>query len=84
MGASLKFIFEGEGVVHIDATTDKPIITRDDELDADIIISAPKIVWSDLRAKKLAPHVAAMTRKLRLKGDVVRGMKLAPRIMTAL
>lgn len=84
LGTKLKFVFEGEGVVHIDASMDTPSITRDDSLPADVIIRAPMAIWLDLRAKKLAPHVAAMTRKIKIEGDIVRGMKLAPRIMTVL
>ena len=84
LGTKLKFVFEGEGVVHIDASADTPCVTRDDLLPADVTIRAPMSVWLDLRAKKLAPHVAAMTRKIKIEGDIVRGMKLAPRIMTVL
>lgn len=84
LGAKLKFVFEGEGVVHIDATNDTPVVTRDESLEADITITAPLKIWLDLRAKKIAPHVAAMTRKLKIQGDLARGMKLAPRIMAVL
>lgn len=84
LGARLKFVFEGEGVVHIDASSDVPVVSRDDSKDADITITAPLAVWLDLRAKKLAPHVAAMTRKIKIQGDLTRGMKLAPRIMAVL
>lgn len=84
LGASLKFVFEGEGSVHIDAHTDAPSVSRDDSKPADITVTAPLNVWLDLRAKKLAPHVAAMTRKLRIQGDVAKGMRLAPRIMAVL
>lgn len=84
LGAKLKFVFEGEGCVHIDATSDEPVVTRDDGLQADITVSAPLKVWLDLRARRIAPHVAAMTRKIRIQGDLARGMKLAPRIMAVL
>ncbi len=84
LGASLKFVFEGEGTLHIDATTDVPVVSRDGSQDADITVTAPLKVWLDLRAKKLAPHVAAMTRKIKIQGDLARGMKLAPRIMAVL
>lgn len=84
LGAKLKFVFEGEGAVHIDASSDVPVVSRDDSKEADITVSAPLAVWLDLRAKKLAPHVAAMTRKIKIQGDLTRGMKLAPRIMAVL
>lgn len=84
LGIRLKFIFEGMGVIHIDATTDQPTVTRDGSKPADFTISAPLNIWLDLRAKKLAPHVAAMTRKIKFEGDLVRGLALAPRIMAVL
>lgn len=84
LGIRLKFVFEGDGVVHIDASQDTPVITRDDTLLADLTLIAPLQVWLDLRAKRIAPHVAAMTRKLKFQGDMIRGMKLAPRIMAVL
>lgn len=84
LGTKLKFVFEGEGVVHIDASMETPVVTRDDTLPADVTVRAPLNVWLDLRAKKIAPHVAAMTKKLKIEGDIIRGMKLAPRIMTVL
>lgn len=84
LGASLKFVFEGSGVVHIDATKDVPVITRNDALPADFTVTASLPVWLDLRAKKLAPHVAAMTRKMKFQGDMVKFMKLLPRVMTVL
>lgn len=84
LGVKLKFVFEGQGVVHIDANQDVPVVSRNELAPADVIITAPLSVWLDLRAKKLAPHVAAMTKKIKLQGDIVRGMKLAPRIMKVL
>lgn len=84
LGIRLKFVFEDHGVVHIDATQDPPTVSRDASLPADVAITAPMKVWLDLRAKKISPPVAAMMRKIRLEGDVARGMKLAPRIMAVL
>lgn len=84
LGACLKFVFEGAGVVHIDATKDVPTITRDDTLPADFIVTAPLDIWIQLRAKTIAPHVAAMTRKLKFGGNLVKGMQLIPRVMAVL
>ncbi|MDN0076599.1 SCP2 sterol-binding domain-containing protein [Crenobacter sp. SG2303] len=83
LGARLKFVFEGEGAVHIDASIDPAVVCRDGSLEADITITAPLKVWVDLRAKKLAPHVAALTRKIKISGNLGL-MKLAPRIMAVL
>lgn len=84
LNAKLRFVFEGEGVVHIDATVEPAVVSRDAGLPADFTIIAPLRIWLDLRARKIAPHVAAMTRKLKIEGNVMRGMQLAPRIMTVL
>lgn len=84
LGVTLKFTFEGLGNVFIDARQDEPTLKRDSEDKADFMVSAPLKVWLDLRAKRIAPHVAAMTRKIKFEGDMVKGMKLAPKIMSVL
>lgn len=84
LGVRLKFKFQDLGVIHIDATSSEPVVTRDESLPADLTISAPLNVWLGLRAKTLAPHVAAMTNQLTIEGDLNRGMALAPRIMAVL
>jgi putative sterol carrier protein len=84
LGVTMKFVFEGMGSVFIDARKDEPTLARNLEDKADFNISAPLKVWLDLRDKKLAPHVAAMTRKIKFDGDLVRGLKLAPKVMTVL
>jgi putative sterol carrier protein len=84
LGVTMKFVFEGMGSVFIDARQDIPALTRNLETEADFTVIGPLNVWLDLRAKKLAPHVAAMTRKIKFQGDLVRGLSLAPKIMTVL
>lgn len=84
LGVTLKFTFEGMGNVFIDARQDQPSLSRNSDLKADFMVSAPLKVWMDLRAKRIAPHVAAMTRKIKFEGDMVKGMKLAPKIMAVL
>lgn len=84
LGMKAKLVFEGMGTLNVDTRGDTPVITRGEGEPADITVSAPLQVWLDMRAKKIAPHVAAMTRKLKVEGDLVRGMKLAPHIMGVL
>ncbi len=84
LGVTMKFVFEGQGNVLIDARKDIPTLTRNDEASADFTVVGQLSVWLDLRAKKLAPHVAAMTRKIRFEGDFLKGLSLAPKIMTVL
>lgn len=84
LGVTLKFTFEGMGNVFIDARQDQPSLSRNSDQKADFMVSAPLKVWMDLRAKRIAPHVAAMTRKIKFEGDMVKGMKLAPKIMAVL
>lgn len=81
---TMKFVFEGQGNVLIDARKDIPTLTRSDEAPADFTVVGQLPVWLDLRAEKLAPHVAAMTRKIRFEGDFLKGLSLAPKIMTVL
>lgn len=84
MGIRMKFIFNELGSVHIDASGEIPAVTVNSDQAADFTISANLNVWLDLRAKKIAPHVAAMTRKIKFEGDLVRGMQMAPSIMKVL
>lgn len=84
LGVTLKFTFEGMGNVFIDARQDQPSLSRNSDQKADFMVSAPLKVWMDLRAKRIAPHVAAMTRKIKFEGDMIKGMKLAPKIMAVL
>ncbi len=84
LGVKLRFVFEGMGAVFIDATSDNVVVTQDETLPADVTITAAHNIWLELRAKRLAPHVAAMTRKIKVSGDLVRGMALAPKIMAVL
>lgn len=84
LGVTMKFIFEGMGNVLIDARKELPTLTRNDETAADFTVIGQLDVWLALRAKKLAPHVAAMTRKIRFEGNFVTGLSLAPKIMTVL
>jgi putative sterol carrier protein len=84
LGVTMRFVINGEGAIFIDAARDVPEVTLDAERPADVTISASRDVWLDLRAKKIAPHIAAMTGKLKLKGDVLKGMQLAPRLTAVL
>jgi len=84
LGVTLRFTFEGMGNVFIDARQNQPSLSRNSDQKADFMVSAPLKVWMDLRAKRIAPHVAAMTRKIKFEGDMVKGMKLAPKIMAVL
>lgn len=84
MGIRMKFVFNGLGSVHIDASGETPEVTVNADKPADFTISANLNVWLDLRAKKIAPHVAAMTRKIAFEGDLIRGMQMAPAIMKVL
>lgn len=84
LGLTANFVVDGMGAVNIDATGEQAVVTKGGGLPADITITAPLQVWLDMRAKKLAPHVAAMTRKIRIDGDLMKGMKLAPQLVALL
>jgi putative sterol carrier protein len=83
-GLTMRFVFVGMGSLYIDARRSEPTLERDREGDADFTVTAPLEVWLALRAKKLAPHVAAMTGKMKFSGNVIKGLALAPKIMAVI
>ena len=84
IGLTMRFVFDGHGSVFIDARRDQPTLEVNRQGDADFIVTAPLEVWLQLRAKKIQPHVAAMTGKLKFKGNMLKGLAAAPKIMTVI
>ncbi len=52
LGLTMKFVFEGEGNVLIDARKDVPTLTRNDEAAADFTVIGPLNVWLDSAREK--------------------------------
>lgn len=83
VGTQVKFVFEGMGVLHCDATTSEVVVCNEDK-DAEITVSGPLDIWMKIRSKQMAPHVALMTRRLKLEGNIGKAMSLAPRLVAIL
>ncbi len=73
LGKSLKFDFNGAGVIHIDGGA----VTNDD-LPADCTIQVSQADFEDLARGRLDPAMAMMRGKLKVRGDMTVAMKLQP------
>jgi putative sterol carrier protein len=73
LGKSLKFDFNGAGVIHIDGGA----VTNDD-LPADCTIQVSQADFEDLARGRLDPAMAMMRGKLKVRGDMGVAMKLQP------
>lgn len=76
LGASIKFDFGGDGVIHIDGLSTPNSVTNDDK-DATCVIS---ISMEDFRAMtkgELDPTTAFMMGRLKVDGDMSVAMKLS-------
>ena len=73
LGKSLKFDFNGAGVIHIDGAA----VTNDD-LPADCTIQVSQADFEDLARGRLDPAMAMMRGKLKVRGDMTVAMKLPP------
>ncbi len=82
LGVTVKFVLEGMGNLFIDARHDLPILSRNDETDADFTVIGPFKVWLDLRARRTVPYAAVMTGRVKFKGDLKRGLSFAPKFMS--
>lgn len=82
LGVTVKFVLEGMGNLFIDARHDLPILTRNSDVDADFVVTGAFKVWLDLRARRTVPYAAVMTGRVKLKGDLKRGLSFAPKFMS--
>ena len=73
LGKSLKFDFNGAGVIHIDGCS----VTNLD-LPADCTIQVSQDDFEDMARGRLDPAMAMMRGKLKVRGDMGVAMKLQP------
>lgn len=74
IGGTLKFVLDGQ-VVYLDGTGDTNIVSEEDK-DADCVIKTSVETLMKLQSGKLNPMMAAMTGKVKIKGDMGLAMKL--------
>ncbi|MEM9920558.1 MAG: SCP2 sterol-binding domain-containing protein [Bacteroidota bacterium] len=74
VGATFKFVLD-DMVIHVDGTGDSNVITNEDK-EADCTISASMDTFMKIQQGKLNPMMAAMTGKVKIKGDMGLAMKL--------
>ncbi|MFM8449623.1 MAG: SCP2 sterol-binding domain-containing protein [Haliscomenobacter sp.] len=74
IGKTLKLVVD-EHIVFLDLTTDTPQISSEDK-EADCTISASMETLEKLRKGELNPMMAAMSGKIKIKGDMGVAMKL--------
>lgn len=76
VGSVIKFVFDGEGAVVVDATTAPPTASVGDG-PADVTVTASVDVFQDLLTGALNPTAAYMSGKLKIDGDLSVAMKLS-------
>ncbi|WP_373086320.1 SCP2 sterol-binding domain-containing protein [Sneathiella sp.] len=75
LDATLKFDFEDDGVVFVDATTVPNVVSNEDK-DADCTITITQENFEALAAGELDPTTAFMMGKLKIAGNMGIAMKL--------
>ena len=75
LGKTVKFDFEGEGVVFIDGSTEVGAVTDEDK-DADCTLTMSVDTWEEMKAGSLDGTSAFMQGKLKVSGDMSVAMKL--------
>lgn len=77
LGATLKFNFNGTGVVYIDGKASPNVVSNDDK-PADCTIKVALADFKDMADGKLDATTAFMMGKLKVEGNMAVAMKLQP------
>ena len=75
LGATVKFDFGDEGVIHIDGTGEKAVVTNDNS-EADCVLIMKTATYEKLQSGDLNAMMAVMSGKIKIKGDMGVAMKL--------
>jgi len=75
LGATVKFDFEGEGIVYIDGSTEVGAVSDEDK-DADCTLTLSVETWESMKSGDLDGTSAFMQGKLKVSGDMSIAMKL--------
>ena len=74
IGGTIKFVVDDD-IVYLDGSGEENTISHEDK-DADTVIKASMDTLQKLQSGKLNPMMAAMTGKLKIKGDMGLAMKV--------
>lgn len=74
--AKVKFNFGPEGVICVDTTQTPPVISNQDQGEADVVLSCSLPVFADILAGTQNANLAFMMGKLKIKGSMGLAMKL--------
>jgi putative sterol carrier protein len=77
LNSTLKFDFEGKGVVHIDGKSSPNTVSNDDK-PADCTITVSLDTFKKMVAREIDGTAAFMQGKLKVAGDMSVAMKLGP------
>lgn len=75
MNARVKFDFEDEGKIFVDATQSPPALSHEDA-DADVTLLCALDTFDAILAGRQDPNIAFMMGKLKIKGSMGLAMKL--------
>jgi putative sterol carrier protein len=75
INAKVKFDFDSEGVLFIDATQNPPVLSHED-LDSDVTFQCSTDVFVKIMNGQQDPTMAYMMGKLKIKGSMGLAMKL--------
>ena len=75
IGATVKFDFGDDGIVHLDGTGDSAVVTNDDK-EADCVISMDMDTYEKIKNGEQNGMMAVMMGKVKIKGDMGIAMKL--------
>ncbi|NCC21619.1 MAG: SCP2 sterol-binding domain-containing protein [Alphaproteobacteria bacterium] len=75
LDASVKFDFGDEGVIHVDARQNPPVLTHEDA-EADVVLSCSLETFENILSGAQDPNIAFMFGKLKIQGNMKLAMKL--------
>ncbi|MCS7297816.1 MAG: SCP2 sterol-binding domain-containing protein [Bacteroidia bacterium] len=75
LNASVKFIVDGDKIVHVDATQQPPLITTEDK-PADCTVRVSAETFSDILAGRTSAAMAYMFGKIKIEGSMSVAMAI--------